>query len=190
MSGPAINTSIGIHLQIAIFQLLFAAEKMFGGDSLLPKIIEYCVSEKTLGNFTAWGLNGRGGHIKMIFSVNYADDGAQFNIDLDSFEGDVSPDLDINGGGESPSRDSQELCRIWSQAIDWFMKLCTEKNLRFWWTVYFLERRTEMCQKFGLVPTDIVDHTDAEASHTIPNTVTSRVAVTAALDPNVYPDQE
>jgi len=157
-----------IKTQLILHQLKYVVEKTVK-DKRLDEIVEYSLLERVLTNIWIMGTANGQIHAKMDISVNYDSEGTSFDI-----SGNVKDrvfTLDQDNSWLQDNIDNNEAnCPVWSEAIDWFVKVCRQEKLSFKGGIIVSDKEQEIVDKFRLVLLSDEDKTrDTQTSGSIPN---------------------
>jgi len=171
-----------IKTQIILHQLKYVLEKTVQ-DKRLDEIVEYGVLERVLTNIWVMGIANGQIHAKMDISVSYDNNNTSFDI-----KGNVKDRVFV------PAQDSKWLqgdidsneanCPVWSEAINWFVKVCRQEKLSFKGGVIVSDREQEIVDKFGLILLTDDDKTrETQTSGSIPNSNSSELGMAVSFSP-------
>lgn len=159
----------------------------------LDAITQCCIPAKALSRVTLYGLDGNTARIRVDFAIDYNNDTSRLRISA----GHCDANGVLRDEGEAgvasfseASDDSERLCPVWRQAIDWSTALCEQHGLRLGWTVTFARDRRAWCEKFGLVAARHVDCTRNGDEQAIPNSQLSELTMLVGFDPDLFPEAE
>lgn len=163
-----IRTSIKTRL--IIHQLKYVVEKTVK-DKRLDEVIEYGVSERIITNIWIMGTTDSQIHAKMDISVSYDSNDTTFdisgNVKDHIFTGQDNDWLHNEADNNKPN------CPVWSEAINWFVKLCRQENLLLKWSIIASDREQEIIDKFRLVL--LTDEDKTQNSSVVPNSVVAEL---------------
>jgi len=160
-----IRTSIKMGL--IIHQLKYVVEKTVK-NKRMNEVIEYGVLEGIITNILIMGTADGQIHAKMDISVSYDSNGATFDIKgnvkdkvftLDQDNNWLRDDIDAN----------KTNCPVWSEAINWFVKLCQQEELFLKGGIIVSEGEQEIIDKFKLVL--LTDEDKTQNSSVVPNSL-------------------
>ena len=181
------RTSIGIRTQLILFQLDYVIGQTVKDDRL-SKMVKYCIPERTLKSLWIRGVEDRQVHAKMKICINPENDGSSIDIQAD-FGDEVfttSSDEDRSESSQEGCNNYKANCRIWAEAIEWFVKLCQQENLTIEWGVVFSDRHEEMVEKFGLKLSTLKDKTENVQAHSIPSSTLSELGMEVSFSQDKY----
>ncbi|HOW72815.1 MAG TPA: hypothetical protein PKY77_19625 [Phycisphaerae bacterium] len=164
-------TQVTVRLKVVVLNICYVVQRTVK-DARLEEIIAYCVPEKLLKQTTIWGGHGKQADARLDTEVDYnlADGSPRLRT---MFSGGGSFNGPERWPGDPPFAAASEgdICKIWKEAVEWFVDICQQNGLDLFWTVSFLDKDEEMCRKFNLVHVRIDDRTVDAPAHTIPNSV-------------------
>ena len=159
-----IRTSI--RTQLIIHQLKYVVEKTVK-DKRLDEVIEFGVLEGIITNIWIMGTADSQIHAKLDISVSYNSGGASFDIS-GNIKDRVFTGQD-NDWLHDEADNNRSNCPVWSEAINWFVKLCQQENLSLKWGIIVSGREQEIIDKFRLVSLTDEDKTQNTNSSIVPN---------------------
>ena len=179
-----IRTSI--KTQLIIHQLKYVVEKTVK-DKRLDDVIEYGVSERIITNIWIMGTASGQIHAKMDISVSYDSDGTTFDI-----SGNVNDRIFTGQGNDwlhGEADNNKANCPVWSEAINWFVKLCHQEKLSFKWGIIVSDMEQELIDKFRLVSLTDEDKTrETQTFGSIPNSVVTELNMGISFSPEKFGD--
>ena len=163
-----IRTSI--KTQLIIHQLKYVVEKTVK-DKRLDEVIEFGVLAGIITNIWIMGTTDSQIHAKMDISVSYGGNGTTFDIN-----GNVKDHI-FTGQNTNWMHDevdnNRSNCPVWSEAINWFVKLCQQENLSLEWGIIVSDMEQEIIDKFRLVL--LTDEDKTQNSSIVPNSVATEL---------------
>ena len=185
-------TQTGIRTQAVIFQLK-AVNAQTVGDPLLDEILDYCIPKRLLERFILYGTRGREAYSKLLVSVDYDEHERRTTVEGDdsipsTWSGVHTECHGAQGDDSDGETGCERECPVWRQAADWFVALTQEKDLALLWSVVFCDQNDELCRRFRLVPSNIVDRTVGSAAHAVPNSVLPELTAIVCFSKLLWPD--
>jgi len=169
-----------IKTQIILHQLKYVLAKTVQ-DKRLDKVIEYGVLERVLMNIWIMGIADGQIHAKMDISVSYDSNGATFDIKGNVKDRVFTLDHDNNWLREDIDTNKTN-CPVWSEAINWFVKVCRQEKLFLKGGIIVSDREQEIVDKFRLVLLSDEDKTrETQTSGSIPNSISSELGMAVSF---------
>ena len=152
---------------------------------VLKAIIEDCQPKGLLASFTLYGARGNECLVKMKFLL----DADEHKRVVEMSGGGIPEHLRGNFAGfglkgdADVGADSHRKCPFMGKAVDLLVKFVEQKKLRLGWVVSFRAQQAELCAKFGLAPSTLLDRTAGARTETLVNShYTEVISETAFSD--------
>jgi len=189
MIATTTMTQVGLRLKLVSLEMQSLNDRSLK-DKLLNEIIAYCVPHKYLQGFTVWGMDGGDAHMRLAVEIDYDEHDRQVKVYGDGLPEGVEGRYSL--GCAPPSSDGQgpsqpDNCPHMGKALELYLNLIKDKGLRLHWTVQFCEKRSEMCEKFGLAAAVIHDCTGSGTANTITNSRYPELTMTGSVSERIVP---
>lgn len=182
------TTRTMIRTMLLTFQLRSVVEQTVKCETL-KRIIDERVRTKELASFAVWGVQREEAHACMRIQIDYARDTSniQFNGSLPEDEYSLGDTRQLDLEEDEPI----ETCRIWREAIDWFVRLCDAHDLSLAWSVRWTAQadRAELCKTYGLAQVSFTDKTEGGPAKAIPNSLFSELSAMFAFSGDMASDE-
>ena len=182
------TTRTTIRAMLLSFQLRAVVEQTVKCEKL-KQIIDERVRTKDLDSFAVWGMKDEEAHACMQIQIDYARDTSKIR-----FSGNVP-------SGDCPSQVTEQVdlevdepiktCRIWQEAIEWFVRLCEAHDLPLRWTVRWTAKanRSRLRKRYGLVSANFTNKTEGGVAKAIPNSFFSELTAMFAFSGEMAPSE-
>jgi len=189
MIATTTMTQVGLRLELVSLEMQSLNDRSLK-DKLLNEIIAYCVPHKCLQSFTVWGMEDGDAHMRLTVEIDYDEHERQVKVYGEGLPEGVAGSYNLGcgpPGGEGAGLSQPGSCPHMGKALELYLKLVEDKGLRLHWTVRFRENRTEMCEKFGLVPAVVHDCTVSGVPSTVTNYRYPELTLTGRVSTKVVP---
>ena len=126
-------------------------------------------------------------HMRLEVAIDYDEHEQQIRLSGDGLPEGMAGRYALADGPTAGGLSQPGHCPHMGKALDLYIRLVKEKDLRLHWTVRFREQRQEMCEKFGLSPAVIHDCTVNGLQSTVTNSLYPELTIVGRVSQKVLP---
>ena len=158
----------------------------------LNEIIQAGVKDQALATIWILALDQqRQIQAKIQVDISYDSGSPEFSV---TAEVPAPPDLmppppfgDLGGDSESSVKPEDVECQVWRESAAMFMQMARDKGLKVEFGVSFRKQDAELCRRFGLQASTLVDRSQTGRSYSHPHSKVSGLSAAFQFSTDMWP---